>query len=121
MGRTGKLFAHECAGITPDVLSSAKGIAGGFPLGAVLAKERYAKALKPGTHGTTYGGNPLACAAGNAVLDVMLTSGFMEEVERKGRKLRSELDKVAREFPTVFVDARGLGLLLGLKAGIPVG
>jgi acetylornithine/N-succinyldiaminopimelate aminotransferase len=121
MGRTGKLFAHEWSSITPDVMSAAKGIAGGFPLGAVLAKERYAKALKPGTHGTTYGGNPLACAAGNAVLDVMLTSGFMEEVERKGRKLRSELDKVAREFPTVFVDARGLGLLLGLKAAIPVG
>jgi acetylornithine/N-succinyldiaminopimelate aminotransferase len=121
MGRTGKLFAHEWAGITPDVMSSAKGIGGGFPLGAVLAKEEFAKALKPGTHGTTYGGNPLACAAGNAVLDVMLAPDFMEEVERKGRKLRAELDKIAREFPSVFVDARGLGLLLGLKAAIPVG
>ena len=70
MGRTGKLFAHEWAGITPDVMSAAKGIGGGFPLGAVLAKEQFAKALKPGTHGTTFGGNPLACAAGNAVLDV---------------------------------------------------
>ena len=121
MGRTGKLFAHEWAGITPDVMSSAKGIGGGFPLGAVLAKEQFAKALKPGTHGTTYGGNPLACAAGNAVLDVMLAPGFLEDVERKGRKLRGELDKIAREFPTVFVDARGLGLLLGLKCAIPVG
>ena len=121
MGRTGKLFAHEWAGITPDVLSSAKGIGGGFPLGAVLAKERYAKALKPGTHGTTYGGNPLACAAGNAVQDVILAPGFLEDVERKGRKLRGELDKIAREFPSVFVDARGMGLLLGLKAAIPVG
>jgi acetylornithine/N-succinyldiaminopimelate aminotransferase len=120
MGRTGKLFAHEWSGITPDVLSSAKGIGGGFPLGAVLAKERYAKALKPGTHGTTYGGNPLACAAGNAVQDVILAPGFLENVERKGRKLRGELDKVAREFPSVFVDARGMGLLLGLKAAIPV-
>ena len=83
MGRTGKLFAHEWAGITPDVLSSAKGIGGGFPLGAVLAKERCAKALKPGTHGTTYGGNPLACAAGNAVQDVILAPGFLEDVERK--------------------------------------
>jgi acetylornithine/N-succinyldiaminopimelate aminotransferase len=121
MGRTGKLFAHEWAGITPDVLSSAKGIGGGFPLGAVLAKERYAKALKPGTHGTTFGGNPLACAAGNAVADVILAPGFLEEVERKGKKLRSELDKVARDFPGVFVDARGLGLLLGLKCAVPQG
>src|ERR1700733_2126570 len=121
MGRTGKLFAHEWAGITPDVMSSAKGIGGGFPLGAVLAKERFAKALVPGTHGTTYGGNPLACAAGNAVLDVVMAPGFLEEVVRKGNKLRGELDKIAREFPTVFVDARGLGLLLGMKAAIPVG
>ena len=85
MGRTGKLFAHEWAGITPDVMSAAKGIGGGFPLGAVLAKEQFAKALKPGTHGTTFGGNPLACAAGNAVLDIILAPGFLEEVERKGR------------------------------------
>ncbi len=121
MGRTGKLFAHEWAGITPDVLSSAKGIGGGFPLGAVLAREQYAKALKPGTHGTTFGGNPLACAAGNAVLDVMLAAGFLEDVERKGRKLSRELDKIARAFPTLFADARGLGLLQGLKCVIPVG
>ena len=84
MGRTGKLFAHEWAGIAPDVMSSAKGIGGGFPLGAVLAKEQFAKALVPGTHGTTYGGNPLACAAGNAVLDIMLAPGFLESVQRKG-------------------------------------
>ena len=120
IGRTGKLFAHEWSGITPDVLSSAKGIGGGFPLGAVLAKETFAKALKPGTHGTTFGGNPLACAAGNAVLDVVLAPGFLEDVERKGRKLRTELNKITAEFPTVFVDDRGLGLLLGMKAAIPV-
>ena len=120
IGRTGKLFAHEWSGITPDVISSAKGIGGGFPLGAVLAKEAFAKALKPGTHGTTFGGNPLACAAGNAVLDVVLAPGFLEDVERKGRKLRAELNKIVAEFPTVFVDARGLGLLLGMKAAIPV-
>ena len=84
MGRTGKLFAHEWAGITPDVMSSAKGIGGGFPLGAVLAKEQFAKALKPGTHGTTYGGNPLACAAGNAVLDMILAPGFLEDVRAQG-------------------------------------
>ena len=121
MGRTGKLFAHEWAGITPDVMSAAKGIGGGFPLGAVLAKEQYAKALKPGTHGTTFGGNPLACAAGNAVLDVVLAPGFLEEVERKGRKLRAELDKLAREFPQVYEDARGMGLLQGLKCVLPQG
>jgi acetylornithine/N-succinyldiaminopimelate aminotransferase len=121
MGRTGKLFAYEWSGITPDVMSAAKGIGGGFPLGAVLAKEEYAKALKPGTHGTTFGGNPLACAAGNAVMDVMLAPGFLEGVERKGRKLRTELDKIAREFPQVFEDARGMGLLQGLKCVLPQG
>ena len=119
MGRTGKLFAHEWAGITPDVMSSAKGIGGGFPLGAVLAKEEFAKALKPGTHGTTFGGNPLACAAGNAVLDVILAPGFLEYVERKGLKLRAEIDKLAREFPQVYEDARGMGLLQGLKCVLP--
>jgi acetylornithine/N-succinyldiaminopimelate aminotransferase len=121
MGRTGKLFAHEWAGITPDVMSVAKGIGGGFPLGAVLAKERYAKALVPGTHGTTYGGNPLACAAANAVLDVILAPGFLEEVQRKGAKLRGELDRLVTEFPQLYEAARGMGLLLGMKCVPPVG
>jgi acetylornithine/N-succinyldiaminopimelate aminotransferase len=121
MGRTGKLYAHEWAGVTPDVMSSAKGIGGGFPLGAVLAKEHVAKYLVPGTHGTTYGGNPLACAAGNAVLDVMLAPGFMEDVDRKGRLLRTELEKIARDFPSVFEDVRGAGLLLGMKCVLPQG
>jgi acetylornithine/N-succinyldiaminopimelate aminotransferase len=121
MGRTGKLFAYEWAGITPDVMSAAKGIGGGFPLGAVLAKEQFAKALKPGTHGTTFGGNPLACAAGNAVLDVMLAPGFLEGVQRKGNKLRTELEKIVREFPQVFEDARGMGLLQGMKCVLPQG
>ena len=121
MGRTGKLFAHEWAGIAPDVMSVAKGIGGGFPLGAVLAKEQYAKALVPGTHGTTYGGNPLACAAGNAVLDIVMAPGFLEEVERKGQKLGAELTKIAAEFPALFENARGMGLLRGLKCVVPVG
>jgi acetylornithine/N-succinyldiaminopimelate aminotransferase len=121
MGRTGKLFAHEWADITPDVMSAAKGIGGGFPLGAVLAKEAFAAALKPGTHGTTFGGNPLACAAGNAVLDVMLAPGFLESVQRKGNKLRGELEKIVREFPQVFEDARGMGLLQGMKCVLPQG
>ena len=119
MGRTGKLFAHEWAGISPDVMAAAKGIGGGFPLGAVLAKEFIAKHMLPGTHGTTFGGNPLACTAGNAVLDVMLAPGFLQEVERKGRKLRLELVKIVGEFPRVFEDARGAGLLQGLKCVLP--
>ena len=121
MGRTGKLFAHEWAGITPDVMSAAKGIAGGFPLGAVLAKEFVARNMVPGTHGSTFGGNPLACAAGNAALDVILAPGFLQEVDRKGRKLRVALDKIARDYPAVFADARGMGLLLGMKCVLPQG
>ena len=121
VGRTGKLYAHEWAGIAPDVMSSAKGIGGGFPLGDVLAREKFAKALVPGTHGTTFGGNPLACAAGNAVLDIILAPGFLAEVEHKGRRLRAELDEIAREYPQVYENARGLGLLLGMKCAIPVG
>jgi len=121
MGRTGKLFAHEWSGITPDVMSVAKGIGGGFPLGAVLAKEQFAKALVPGTHGTTYGGNPLACTAGNAVLDVILAPGFLDEVVRKGNWLGAQLDQIARDFPTLFEMARGMGLLRGIKCRVPVG
>ena len=119
MGRTGKLFAHEWAGIEPDVLAAAKGIAGGFPMGAVLAKEAVAKHLVPGTHGTTFGGNPLACAAANAVLDVILAPGFLPEVDRKARVLWAELVKLAAEFPTVFEEARGAGLIVGLKCRVP--
>ena len=119
MGRTGKLFAHEWAGIEPDVMSAAKGIAGGFPLGAILAKEHVAKFLVPGTHGTTFGGNPLACAAGNAVLDVMLAPGFLDSVDRKGRYLWEACSRLARDFPEVFADVRGAGLLLGVKCVLP--
>ena len=104
MGRTGKLFAYEWAGIAPDVMSAAKGIGGGFPLGAVLAKEQYAKALKPGTHGTTFGGNPLACAAGNAVLDIILAPGFLADVERKGRRLAR---RTRRDRPRISASLRG--------------
>ena len=118
MGRTGKLFAHEWAGIEPDVLSAAKGIAGGFPMGAILAKEHVAKHLAPGTHGTTFGGNPLACAAANAVLDVMLQPGFLQDVQRKGELLRGKLEAVAAEYPQVVSEVRGVGLILGLKAEV---
>ncbi len=119
MGRTGRLFAHEWAGIEPDVLSAAKGIAGGFPMGAILAKEAVAKHLTPGSHGTTFGGNPLACAAGNAVLDVVLSPGFLDEVARKGERLWKELGAVVREHPEVFDSVRGAGLMLGLKCSVP--
>jgi acetylornithine/N-succinyldiaminopimelate aminotransferase len=115
MGRSGKLWAHQWAGIEPDVMSSAKGIAGGFPLGAVLAKEHVAKHLKPGTHGTTYGGNPLACAAGNAVLDVVLAPGFLDEVDRVARRLWHGMLDLAARHPGVVEGVRGAGLLLGLK------
>ncbi len=121
MGRTGKLFAHEWAGIEPDVMSIAKGIAGGFPMGAVLAKEAVAKHLVPGTHGTTFGGNPLACAAANAVLDVVLAPGFLDEVDRKARRLWHLLEGVVTEVPSVLEDVRGAGLILGLKAKVPNG
>ncbi len=121
MGRTGKLFAYEWAGIEPDVLTSAKGIAGGFPMGAVLAREHVAKYLVPGTHGTTFGGNPLACAAGNAVLDVILAPGFLAQVDQRARKLWHGLVRLVAEFPDVLEDARGAGLLLGVKCVVPQG
>jgi acetylornithine/N-succinyldiaminopimelate aminotransferase len=119
MGRSGKLFAHEWAGIAPDVISAAKGIAGGFPMGAILAKEWVAKHLTAGSHGTTFGGNPLACAAGNAVLDVLLAPGFLDEVDRKARRLWTVLTDLVQAFPTVFEEARGAGLLVGLKCRVP--
>ncbi|MCC6719995.1 MAG: aspartate aminotransferase family protein [Acetobacteraceae bacterium] len=121
MGRTGKLFAHEWAGIEPDVISAAKGIGGGFPLGAVLAKEAVGRHLVPGTHGTTFGGNPLACTAGNAVLDVMLAPGFLDEVVRKGEVMKAGVNKLCAEFPAIFAESRGRGLMQGIKCVIPAG
>ncbi|WP_211873281.1 aspartate aminotransferase family protein [Plastoroseomonas arctica] len=115
MGRSGKLWAHQWAGIEPDVMSSAKGIGGGFPLGAILAKEAVAKYLKPGTHGTTYGGGPLACAAGNAVLDVVLEPGFLDQVDRVARHLWRGLLGLAERHPQVVEGVQGAGLLLGIK------
>ncbi len=119
MGRSGKLFAHQWAGIAPDVMSVAKGIAGGFPMGAILATEAVAKHITAGTHGTTFGGNPLACAAANAVLDVMLAPGFLDDVDRKARRLWQALDEVARDAPGVLSGVRGAGLLLGLRCVAP--
>lgn len=119
MGRTGRLFAHEWSGVVPDVVSAAKGIAGGFPMGALLAREEAAKALVPGSHGTTFGGGPLAAAAGNAVLDVLLADGFLDHVRRTGEYLRRGLERLVAAYPEVFTEARGLGLMLGLKCAVP--
>ena len=119
MGRTGKLFAHEWAGIEPDIVATAKGIGGGFPMGACLAKEKVANALVAGSHGSTFGGGPLAMACGNAVLDILLADGFLANVERMGRLLRARLEALVKRYPTVFVDVRGAGLMLGLKCVVP--
>jgi acetylornithine/N-succinyldiaminopimelate aminotransferase len=119
MGRSGRLFAHEWAGIAPDVMSLAKGIAGGFPMGAILARESVARHLVAGTHGTTFGGNPLASAAANAVLDVVLAPGFLAGLDRRARVLWRGLERLIAEYPDVFAEARGAGLLLGLKCGVP--
>jgi acetylornithine/N-succinyldiaminopimelate aminotransferase len=119
MGRSGRLFAHEWAGIAPDVLSVAKGIAGGFPMGGILAREHVARHLTAGTHGTTFGGNPLACAAANAVLDVILAPGFLADIDRRARVLWRGLERLVAEFPEVFAEVRGAGLLVGLKCAVP--
>jgi len=119
MGRTGKLFAHEWEGVAPDVLATAKGLGGGFPVGACLATERAAVGMTAGSHGSTFGGNPLAMAVANAVLDVMLTEGFLANVERMAALLRKRLGAVVARFPRVFAQVRGKGLLIGLKCVVP--
>ncbi len=120
MGRTGKLFAHEWAGITPDVMAIAKGIGGGFPVGAFLATAEAAKGMAPGTHGSTFGGNPLAMAVGNAVMEVVLEPGFLEAVQQKAIRFKQELARIKDEFPDVVEEVRGTGLLIGLRLKPPV-
>ena len=121
MGRSGKLFAHEWAGVAPDVMSVAKALGGGMPIGAILASERVASAMTAGSHGSTFGGNPLATAVGNAVLDVMLEPGFLPGVEAKARALRKGLDDLARKHPEMILEIRGLGMMIGVKVAPPVG
>ncbi|MDW6025314.1 aspartate aminotransferase family protein [Mesorhizobium sp. BAC0120] len=121
IGRTGKLFAYEWSGVAPDVMAIAKGIGGGFPMGACLATDEAASGMTAGVHGTTFGGNPLAMAVGNAVLDVVLADGFLDEVKRKGLFFKQGLAAIADEFPTVVDDIRGMGLMLGLKCAMPNG
>ena len=115
VGRTGKLFAHEWSGITPDIMMVAKGIGGGFPLGAVLATENAASGMVAGTHGSTYGGNPLGCAVGAAVLGIVAQDGFLDAVSRKSAQFRQGLEGLIAAHPTVFEAVRGQGLILGLK------
>jgi acetylornithine/N-succinyldiaminopimelate aminotransferase len=119
MARTGRLFAHEAAGITPDIMAIAKAIGGGFPLGACLATEEVAKAMPTGSHGSTYGGNPLAMAVGNAVLDVVLAEGFLEGVRRSSLRLRQHLARLRDSYPGLIEEIRGEGLMIGLKCTIP--
>ncbi|MBI0476737.1 aspartate aminotransferase family protein [Sphingomonas sp. MA1305] len=114
-GRTGKFFAHELYGVTPDIMASAKGIGGGFPLGACLATAEAAKGMVFGTHGSTYGGNPLAMAAGEAVLDVIQEPGFLDHVTAMGQRLRQALEQMIPNHDHLFEEVRGHGLMLGLK------
>ena len=119
MGRSGRLFAHEWAGITPDIMMVAKGIGGGFPLGAVLATAKAASGMGTGTHGSTYGGNPLACAVGAKVMEIITAEGFLDKVRHKGAMLRQSLEGLVAAHPDVFAEVRGMGLLLGLKCRVP--
>jgi len=119
-GRTGRFFAHEWAGIEPDIMAVAKGIGGGFPLGACLAKGDVAASMVPGTHGSTYGGNPLACAIANAVLDRVLEPGFIEHVELVGQRLNWHMQQLMQQFPDYVLEVRGKGLMAGLKITPPV-
>ncbi len=121
IGRTGKLFAHEWAGIEPDIMATAKGIGGGFPLGACLASEAAAAGMTLGSHGSTFGGNPLAMAVGNAVLDIVLADGFLGHVAETGLRLKQKLAAIADAQPDTIEDVRGLGLMLGLKCRVPNG
>ena len=118
MGRAGTLFAYELAGITPDLMPIAKGLGGGFPLGALLATEEAAKALTPGTHGSTFGGNPLATAVGYAVLDAVLEPGFLEGVQQKALRLKQGLASIKDAHPDLVEEVRGQGLLAGIKVKV---
>jgi acetylornithine/N-succinyldiaminopimelate aminotransferase len=119
MGRTGKLFAHEWSGITPDIMMVAKGIGGGFPLGAVLATETAASGMTAGTHGSTYGGNPLACAVGNAVMDIVNTPQFLDAVNARAGTFRQALQSLIDTNTDIFESQRGMGLMIGLKCRAP--
>jgi len=117
MGRTGKLFAHEWAGVRPDVMALAKGLGGGFPVGACLATEEAASGMVAGAHGSTFGGNPLATAVVNAVLDALLAEGFLEGVQARAAELRQRLEALSARYPETVPEVRGTGMMLGLRVG----
>src|SRR5882724_8109874 len=121
MGRTGELFAHQRTGVEPDVMALAKALGGGFPVGAFLATKEAGKGMTPGTHGSTFGGNPLAMAAGNATLDVMLADGFLDRVRQIGLLFKQRLAEIKDRFPSVVAEVRGEGLLLGVRCVVPNG
>ena len=121
IGRTGELFAYQRTGVAPDIMGLAKGLGGGFPIGACLATAEAAKGMTAGTHGSTFGGNPLGTAVGNAVLDVLLSPGFLDNVKRTSLLLKQRLAEIKDRYPTVISDVRGEGLLLGLQAVVPNG
>ena len=121
IGRTGHLYAYETSGVTPDILASAKGLGGGFPIGACLATREAAIGMTFGTHGSTFGGNPLGMAVGNAVLDVVLGDGFLDEVQYKSLVLKQKLAALGDEFPDVIEQVRGEGFLIGIRVKPPVG
>jgi acetylornithine/N-succinyldiaminopimelate aminotransferase len=121
MGRTGKLFAHQWAGVPPDVMAVAKALGNGFPIGACLATEKAAVGMVAGTHGSTFGGNPMAVACGNAVLDVMLDPSFFDRVQRTSRLLWNKLEALVGAYPKLFAELRGSGLLLGIRCHVTAG
>jgi acetylornithine/N-succinyldiaminopimelate aminotransferase len=121
MGRTGKLFAHQWTGVPPDIMAVAKALGNGMPIGACLATEKAAVGMVPGTHGSTFGGNPLAVAAGNAVLDVMLAPGFFDGVNDTAKYLRGKLETLIGAYPKLFAELRGAGMLLGIRCVVTAG
>ena len=115
IGRSGKFFSYEYANIKPDIVPIAKGIGGGFPIGAVLMTKKVSKAMVPGTHGSTFGGNPLAMSVGNAVMDEILKKGFLSKVKSNSKYFISELNKIKIKFPNIIKEIRGIGLILGIQ------
>ncbi len=121
MGRTGELFAYQRTGVAPDIMALAKALGGGFPVGACLATREAAKGMTAGTHGSTFGGNPLAMSAANAVLDVMLAPGFLDRVRQNGLLFKQRLAEIKDRYPSLIAEVRGEGLLIGVRALVPAG
>jgi acetylornithine/N-succinyldiaminopimelate aminotransferase len=119
MGRTGKLFAHEWSGAAPDIMAVAKALGGGFPVGACLATENAASGIVAGTHGSTFGGNPMAMAVSNAVLDIVLEDGFLDQVRATGESISGRLSRLAEDYPGVVELFRGQGMMWGIKCKVP--